>query len=153
MVSIPMMVRIISSIIITGPIGIPISTTIAYTPPHRIPSAIVIRTIPGVPVPWITMPWIVNIRDAVPVPWIVMVTSMEACQAETIIKVYIIAIGETLFIPLTISQVVKTLGRETIGLGFTRIFSLHFHRKSVSRLWRRTSATSVVFINVTTLCN
>jgi hypothetical protein len=63
--SMMMMVRMIVpwviSIIVTRPVGIPVGSAITYTPPHRIPSAIIIGAVPGVPIPWVPMPWIVDV--------------------------------------------------------------------------------------------
>jgi hypothetical protein len=104
-----MMRRIVG--IITWPIGIPITTTITYTPTNRIPSAIIIGTIPGIPIPGVPMPWVVDIGYAVPIPWIIEMTTMETCQTKTIEEVHIVAIGEALLVSITISQVVQTMGR------------------------------------------
>ena len=107
---------------ISRPVRIPISSCITNTPTYRIPSAIVVGTIPWVPIPRIPMPRIVDIGYPAPIPRIIEMTSMESCKAKTIIEVNIVAIGKPLLITFAISQVVKTLSRKFVGLPIMSIF-------------------------------
>jgi hypothetical protein len=106
-----MMMMVVIVGIIAWPIGIPITATITYTPPNGIPSAIVIRTIPRIPVPRIPIPRIIHKGNTVPIPGIVEMASVETCQTKTIEEVHVVAIGEAFLVSITISQVVQTLGR------------------------------------------
>ena len=102
--------------IVAWPVRIPIGSHIANTPPYGIPSAIIVGSIPRVPVPGIPMPWIVDIGYTAPIPGIVEMATMETRKAKTIVEVYVVAIGKALLIPLAITQVIKTLGRKLVGL-------------------------------------
>ena len=142
------MMRIVG--IITWPIGIPITTTITYTPTNRIPSAIIIGTIPGIPIPRVPMPGIVDIGYTVPIPGIIEMASVEACQTKTIVEIHVVAIGKSLVITLAISQIIETLCREFVGLSLTCVGNLHhfFGKECVGRYGRITFATSVVFVHI-----
>ena len=136
--------------IITGPIRIPVATPIAYTPTYRIPSAIIIGTIPGIPIPGVPMPWVVDIGYAVPIPWVIEMTTMETCQTKTIVEIHVVAIGKSLVVTLAISQIIETLCREFVGLSLTCVGNLHhfFGKECVGRYGRITFATSVVFVHI-----
>ena len=105
-----MMVVIVG--IIAWPIGIPITATITYTPPNGIPSAIVIRTIPGIVMPGVPIPWVVDIGYTTPVPWVVVVTTMEPCQAKAMVEVHIVSVGITFLITIGVSKIIEILCRK-----------------------------------------
>jgi hypothetical protein len=82
-----------------------------------------------------------------------MMASVEACEAETIVEVYVVAIGETFFISFAVPKVVETLRGKTIGLGLIRFCDLKLGRQGIGRGIVRLFATSVVFIHISDFRN
>ena len=89
--------------IISWPIMIPITTPIAYAPSYGIPSAIVIGTIPRVVIPWIPMPWVVDVGNTIPIPWVVIMSTMESCQPQSIVIVNIFGIRVAMLVAFSIT--------------------------------------------------
>ena len=88
--------------IIARPIGIPITAPVAYAPSHRIPSTVIIGTIPGIVIPGVPMPGVVHIGYRAPIPGVVEMTSMETCQTKAIIEIHVVTVGVSLAIALAI---------------------------------------------------
>lgn len=60
-------------------VRIPVAAPIAYSPPYGIPTSVVVWTIPGIIIPRIPEPRVVNVGHSVPIPWVIVMAAMEAC--------------------------------------------------------------------------
>lgn len=106
------MIMWIMAVIIAVVIRVPMVTPIPWSPPYGIPSDVMIRTIPWIVMPGVPIPWVVDIGYTTPVPWVVVVTTMEPCQAKTIVEVHVVTVGITFLITIGVSKVIEILCRK-----------------------------------------
>lgn len=123
-------------------IGIPVTAIVTYTPPHGIPSSVVIRPVPGIVIPWVPEPGVINIGDTVPIPWVIEMAAMESSQSQSIVIVDCPCIGEPLGIAFVIPQVIETLCGQFVGL----LCPCVCRNRIYGRRW--SAATPVVFVDI-----
>ena len=83
------------------------SYTPCASPPYRAPSAYVDRTIPGIPEPWVIVPWIIDISNAIPIPGIVVAYSTESCQACAVVELVFLGIPISACITVIVAKIVQ----------------------------------------------